>query len=208
MSKTNSYAAKARKQGILASINSVGDQPRLPTKNSWKDSGIELVKDLAFGVGAGSLLAAVVGRPSLLAGMAISFTGYMVGSRVVTAMGLGTMAYGTAGLISGGVSGTGISGVKERVKTLGHDFKYRLFLDKILKSKKDDTSQPTNGLGNVRYFVYPGDDQFRGPGDNPLDTSSLDRIQSQVEQSAQQYQQVNGMLAGADFGQLTQERIY
>lgn len=218
----NSYEKKARKEGILSglketamAIDSVNNQ-RHPTQGKPGASALEFLKDLGLGVFGGALVAKFAGRASTLWGIPISYLGYLAGSRSLTALGLGTMAYGASPAL--GVSGPSSAGFKEKLHELGEEFKYRFYLDKILKNKKTETqasptppvTTPVSGTEQVRYFMYPQTD-MQGPGD--LDMSALDRLNAQVEESAKAYrtenpekpQAVSGL--GAAIGELLNERI-
>lgn len=211
MSNKNSYASNARRRGFLSGFDSIAETT-LATKGQFAASAGEMAKDLLIGAGGGAVVAALVGgRISLPLGIATSLAGYMTGSRSLTALGLGTMSFGAGKLAYEGVSGTAVSGLKDRFKALADDFKYRLFLDKVLKSRKTETqTQTTSGVGEVRYFVYPQDEQKALAA---VDTSALDELERQIAASAQQYQQqrqqpqpqVNGYVAG--LGDLD-ERIF
>jgi hypothetical protein len=56
-------------------------------------------------------------------------------------------------------------------------FTSKLFLDKIIKKKTEET---TNGMGAVQYYEYPNENK-------ELDFSALDRLHNQVVQSGIDY---------------------
>lgn len=104
------------------------------------------------------------------------------------------MASGTYQAMSGmnGKPASGLNGVKERLLAFKDDMKKRIFLDKVLKAKEkkeEKTDEGTNGLGQVQYFVYPNSEESMGA----LDMSELDKIQKQIQNSAMNFNQVNGV---------------
>ena len=104
------------------------------------------------------------------------------------------MASGTYQAMSGmnGKPASGLNGVKERLLAFKDDMKKRIFLDKVLKAKEkkeEKTGEGTNGLGQVQYFVYPNSEESMGA----LDMSELDKIQKQIQNSAMNFNQVNGV---------------
>lgn len=214
----NTYEKNARKKSVMEKLrefDSIANQSHA-TKGQWLASAGELAKDLLIGVGAGALLAKITSPASFYVGLPITYAGYMLGSRSLTSLGLGTMSYGVVSSLGMGAVG-GKTTMKEKFHELGQEFKQRLLLDKMLKSKKADTSTPpatttpVSGTEKVRYFMYPDQGQVSGPGD--LDMSALERLNAQVEQSARAYkaqnpeprQSVSG-LAGA-LQEMMNERI-
>lgn len=170
MSKRNSYREKARKQSLLGISTTVEE-----TKGDWKSTLAET--GVAFVVGGilGSFAGHVVGRPSLALGVLATGASYYLGSRLGASFGIGMMASGYVNTINPSLSGT--ESMKDRAKIFADGLKSRMYLDKVLKSKKDPE------LGNVRYFVYPS-----GAGsDAPMDMSALDRLEQQVAASARSY---------------------
>ncbi len=89
--------------------------------------------------------------------------------------------------------------MKERMAAFKEEFKRKLFLDKITKSKKKEeekSEEGTNGMGEVQYFTYPNGKELEGAADH---LNVLDRIEKQVEESAKKFeakQSVSGGLEG------------
>jgi hypothetical protein len=190
--------ASDRKSKIMALI-----QEDLDTEGNAKNSLIETLKTTVAG-GAGLGLGAVIGKPSLLTGLAIIFIGQYYKSSKIVAAGIGMVA-GGAYKAQSSINGTevgGLDGAKERLKALGQDMKERLYIDKIkgLISKKAESG--TSGLGNVSYFEYPK--EVEG-----LDMGSLDAIEREINRQAEAFESRRG---GQTFehvdGNEDEERIY
>jgi hypothetical protein len=174
---TNSYEKKARKKHLLGFI---------PDTGNAKQAAIDTGKDLLIGAIGGGLAGAVLGRSSLLVGIAVTGISNYLKLKAGTSFGIGMMASGGYQTITSvnGTSQNGFEGVKERMQAFKEDMKQKLFLDKILKTKKAD--EGTNGIGDVQYFTYPG---------NELNGNvALDHIEQQIAASAEAYdaQQVSG----------------
>ena len=172
MSKRNSYREKARKHSLLGISTTVEE-----TKGDWKSTLAET--GVAFVVGGilGSFAGHVVGRPSLALGVLATGASYYMGSRLGASFGIGMMAAGYVNSTNPSLSGLG--SVKDRAKVFAEGLKSRMYLDKILKSKNQDSE-----LGNVRYFVYPSETTSLNA---PMDMSALDRLEQQVAASARAY---------------------
>jgi len=185
MAKKNHYEKKAEREDFLGSLTT-----ELETKGDAKNSAIETGKDIVVGVIGGGVAGAIVGRASFLIGTAITGIGHYTKNKFASIFGMGMMASGGYQAMQGSVSGVekeGLEGVKERLQNFKEDFKQRLFLDKILKSKKPN-SETTNGMGEVKYFVYPNSDNS-----NEVDMSALEKIENQIRESGTNYaQQVSG----------------
>jgi hypothetical protein len=175
---TNSYEKKAKKKELLGFIPDTGN-----VKQAAMDTG----RDLLLGAIGGGLAGAVLGRSSLLVGIAVTGISNYLKLKAGTSFGIGLMAAGGYQTISS-VNGTslgGFEGVKERVQAFKEDLKQKLFLDKILKTKKTD--EAVSGVGEVQYFTYPGANELEG-------NAALDHIEQQIAASAEAYdaQQVSG----------------
>ncbi len=169
--KKNRYQQKARKKNFFAGMN---DQ--LPTKGDLKNSALETGKVILVGVLGGGLIGAMIGRPSLLAGIATSGFGFYSGNKLVQLVGMGMMAsnsFQKAGEVSGL---EGLDGIKERLKAYKEAMSERLYLDKILKKK----GAATSGFGDLQYFSYP-DSSMNGA------LAALDDIDEQITESARQF---------------------
>ena len=164
---------------------------REDTKGDMKNTSLETVKDFAVGAVGGGLAGAAIGKPSLLAGIATSFIGHYTGLPILTNLGLGMMASGSTQIGASMVNGlSGMESVKERVKAFGQGLKERLYIDKFIKSKSQNSESGTNGMGSVQYFKYPKSDT------QELDMGSLDTIEHQIARMGEQYehQQMSGTL--------------
>jgi hypothetical protein len=175
---TNSYEKKAKKKELLGFIPDTGN-----VKQAAMDTG----RDLLIGAIGGGLAGAVLGRSSLLVGIAVTGISNYLKLKAGTSFGIGLMAAGGYQAISSvnGPSLSGFEGVKERVQAFKEDLKQKLFLDKILKTKKTD--EAVSGVGEVQYFTYPGGNELEG-------NAALDHIEQQIAASAEAYdaQQVSG----------------
>ncbi len=188
----SSIAAANRKQKILGILADA------ETKGQVKDSVIEGLKTTAAGV-AGAFIGGAIGRPSFLIGIGATMAGHYFGSHKVASFGVGMIATGGASIV-GGVNGTGANGfegVKERMKAVATDFKHRLYIDKFTKKKKK-TEDATDGLGEVQYFKYPG---------NELDMGSLDAIEQEILNRTEVVEEPQ-MQASYDDMTGSEERIY
>lgn len=173
----NSYEKKARKKHLLGFIPDTGNP---------KQAAIDTGKDLLIGAIGGGLAGAILGRSSLLVGIAVTGISNYLKLRAGTSFGIGMMAAGGYQTISSvnGTSQNGFDGIKERMEAFKEDLKQKLFLDKILKTKK--TEEAVSGVGDVQYFTYPGN-ELNG-------NAALDHIEQQIAASAEAYdaQQVSG----------------
>lgn len=194
MKKKNSYEKKAQKKQLLDGVAAEH------AKGDIKRSALETGRDILVGAIGGGLAGAVLGRSSFLVGIAVTGVGHYMGSNGAAAFGVGMMASGGYQAVAGAMNGTekeGFEGVKERMAAFKEEFKRKLFLDKIIKSKKEEkTEEGTNGMGEVQYFTYPNGKELEGASDH---LNVLDRIEKQVEESAKKFeakQSVSGGLQG------------
>ncbi|MES2565480.1 MAG: hypothetical protein V4565_01360 [Bacteroidota bacterium] len=193
----NSYKKAALKKALSGTEDAT-------TGEKMKDAATELGKDLVVGVIGGGVAGAVLGRLSFVVGAAVSGVGHFAKSRIASALGLGMMASGTYQSLSGmnGKPASGLDGVKERLLALKDDMKKRIFLDKVLKAKKEEKTEETgtNGLGQVQYFLYPNTEESMGE----LDMSALDKIHQSIQNSA-----TNGLNGEEEMGEVEpSEKIY
>lgn len=176
--KKNRYQKKASKKHFLSGMNE-----GLPTKGNPKNTVLETGKDILIGVLGGGLIGAVVGKPSLIVGIATTGVGHYTGNKLVQILGIGMMA-ANGFQKSNSVSGlSGLAGVKERLQAYKESMSEKFFLDKIMKKK----GTATNGIGELQYFSYPG--SMNG------ELAALDDIEQQIAESAMQFQ---GQMLGDD----------
>jgi hypothetical protein len=163
----SSIAAANKKEKILAILRDA------ETKGEVKNSVVEGLKTTVAGV-AGAFIGGAIGRPSFLLGIGTTMAGHYLGSHKVASFGVGMIATGGANIVDG-VKGTpvnGFEGVKERMKAVAQNFKHSLYVDKFTKKKTTTkTDEGTDGLGEVQYFKYPG---------NELDMGSLNSIEQEL----------------------------
>ena len=197
MSKKKSKKSSYKKHSQVLSLTS-----ELDTKGNAKNSAIETLKDLTIGVVGGGLAGAAIGKPSLLVGLGTSLIGHYAGVPMATSFGLGMMASGGYQIGSSAVNGlSGMNGVKERVKSFSENFKQRLYLDKIIKPKKQE-EESTNGMGNVQYFKYPQSEN------KELDMGSLDNIEQEITRLGEQYERKQMSGTYDDMAGMNDEVIY
>lgn len=184
--KKNSYEKKAQKKQLLEGI--VASH----AKGDFKKTALETGRDILIGAVGGGLAGAVLGRSSFLVGVAVTGVGHYMGSNGAAAFGVGMMASGGYQAVAGAMNGTqkeGIEGVKERMTAFKEEFKRKLFLDKIIKSKKKEEGksdeQGANGMGDVQYFTYPNGKELEGASDY---LNALDHIEKQVAESAKAFE--------------------
>ncbi len=201
MKKKNAYFKKAQKKQVLE--GTTAEQ----TKGDLKRSALETGRDMLVGAIGGGMAGAILGRSSLLVGIAVTGVGHYMGSNGAAAFGVGMMASGGYQAVAGALNGReqeGFEGVKERMAAFREEFKRKLFLDKILKSKKKSPPEEgIKGVGEVQYYTYPNEKELEGIEGH---LSALDQIEKQVEESAKTFesqQHVSGGLEGEeDFGML------
>lgn len=186
MAKKNSYEKKAQKKQLLEGVAQDN------AKGSLKHTALETGRDILLGAVGGGLAGAVLGRSSFLVGIAITGVGHYMGSNGAASFGVGMMASGGYQAVAGAMNGTekeGFEGVKERMSAFKDEFKRKLFLDKIIKSKKKEeeksSEEGTNGMGDVQYFTYPNSKELEGAADH---FETLDRIEKQVAASAKAFE--------------------
>lgn len=187
---------KYQKEALKKALSGAGDASAIA---KTKDAATELGKDIVVGVIGGGVAGAALGRLSFVVGAAVTGVGHFAKSRIASVLGLGMMASGTYQSMAGmnGKPTSGLEGVKERLLSLRDDMKRRVFLDKVLKAKPKKTAdEGTNGMGEVQYFLHPGNEEV-----GALDMSALDSIEKQIQESGERYSQVNGLqgqLSGED----------
>jgi hypothetical protein len=143
-----------------------------------KESAIQTGKDLLIGVIGGGIAGAVIGKSSLLIGIGVTGYGHFANKPTLSTFGIGMMASsGFTAQGTNGVDGFSAEDVKARVMSFKDSIASKLFLDKIIKKK---TEESTNGVGAVQYYEYPNENK-------ELDFSALDRLHSQVVQSGIDY---------------------
>jgi hypothetical protein len=180
--KKNRYQQKAKKKHFLS-----GMSDSLPSKGNVKNTVLETGKDILVGVLGGGLIGAVIGRPSLPAGIVITGAGHYTGNRLLQLVGIGLMA-ANGFQKSETVAGLeGLDGVKERLQAYKLSLQEKFYLDKLLK-KNAATVATTNGFGELQYFNYP-DPSING------ELAALDDIERQIAESAMQFQ---GQMTGED----------
>lgn len=188
--KKNHYVQKARQKSLAGT----GSSHAVETKGDLKKSAAYIGRDILFGVG-GSIAGAVVGRSSLLVGIAVTGAGHYLGSPSAAMFGVGMMAsggYQTVNASMNGVEKEGMEGIKERFVNFKENLKRQLFLDKIMSKKgkeKSEDEESTNGVGDVQYFKHPSSEEVNGG----LNYTAINRIEQQIEESGKQFAEMNGM---------------
>jgi hypothetical protein len=190
MSRKNQYAKRSAKKSFLGAITQTHE-----TEGEIKGTLIETGKDALLAIGGG-FVGSLMGRGSLLTGIAVTAIGHYTKNRLATAFGFGMMA--AVGLkLKDGVGATDnpdtIEGIKERAIAFKDSLTEKLFLDKILKKQE---AIPASGLGDVQYFTYPEEQSQSQLGAGEIDLSVLDQLENQVAQSAANFrqQQMKGIL--------------
>ncbi len=178
--KKGSYAKQARRNSFLAGLGSP-----LATKGNIKNSALETGKDILICVLGGGIIGAAIGRPSLAVGIVTTGLGHYSGNKLTQLLGLGMMAANGFQKSTSTVSGLeGLDGVKERLQAYKENFSEKLYLDKF--KKKTTTAAATNGIGELQYFNYPGND-----------LAALSAIEEQIADSAIQF---NGGMPELEMG--------
>lgn len=182
---------KAKQKSLTGTVTAAKSE----TKNNIKNTMIFTGRDVLIGAIGGGLAGALVGRSSLLVGLVVTGAGHYLGSSSAAMFGVGMMASGGYQTVSGAMNGTakdGIEGVKERFSNFQDNLKRQLFLDKIKLPKKKKADETTDGMGNVQYFKHPGSETDLN-GKSTVDLSEMDHIESQINESAKQFAEKNGM---------------
>ena len=188
--KKNSYELEAEKTSLLGEITK-----DLETKGDLKNTAIETLKDVVIGVVAGGVAGSAIGRASLVIGAAVTGLGHYYKSRLASVFGVGMMAANgfqqtdeqMKGTTKDGLEGT-LEGAKERVMNFKDSFSQKLFLDKILKSKKqEEKKDDTKGVGDVQYFTYPENKELGEGSQQELDLTALDRLEKQIAESGKNF---------------------
>lgn len=185
MKKKSKYK---RKRGLHGTDTAKG------TTHNVKATAIQTGKDLLIGVIGGGIAGAVIGKPALLIGVGVTGYGHYANKPTLTTFGIGMMA--SSGFNSGtnGVDGFSVEDVKTRVMNFKDSFTSKLFLDKFIKPKTEETA---NGIGAVQYYDYPQENK-------ELDLSALDRLQAQVVQSGIDYKK---SMQGFEFNRERKDEI-
>lgn len=188
MSKSkNTYARKTKKKGFLNGITTP-----LETKKDLPNSLMETGKDLVIGAIGGGAAGAVMGKWSLLSGVAVTILGHYFENTLTSAFGLGMMSSGAVSTING-VNGTEdkdtIEGIKERLSLFKDSLSQRFFIDKLKQLKQPTApanTAATAPVGEVQYFSYP--DNVNGMGDAVSDRehiAMLNNLENQIASQAQ-----------------------
>lgn len=184
----NQYFEKRKREALMGTASA----HEVETKGDFKKTAAYTGRDILFGAIGGSLAGAVVGRSSLLVGIAVTGAGHYFGSPSAAMFGVGMMASGGYQTVSAAMNGTGkegIEGIKERFGNFKENLKRQLFLDKIMTKKKEKENsgddESTNGMGRVQYFKHPSAKE--------LDFTEANRIEQQIEESGKKFAQMNGM---------------
>ena len=194
--QNNQYKQNARKKNFLKGMNE-----ELPTKGNVKNTVLETGKDLLVAVLGGGLIGSAIGRPSLAIGLVTTGTGHYTQNRLLTLLGIGMMA-ANGFQKSKAVNGLeGLDGVKERLMAYKENFSEKLYLDKIIKPKKQE-EESTNGMGNVQYFKYPQSEN------KELDMGSLDNIEQEITRLGEQYERKQMSGTYDDMAGMNDEVIY
>lgn len=194
MSKSKNIYLKKAKQKSLTGTSEAAQVAE--TKHDFKKTAIYTGRDILFGGIGGALAGALVGRSSLLLGIAVTGAGHFLGSPSAAMFGVGLMASGGYQAASGamhGVEKDSLEGIKERFASFKDSLKHQLYLDKLIPHKKatsqkteSEKEETTNGVGEVQYFKHPGNEESDLSG-NELDMSEANKIISQIHASAESF---------------------
>lgn len=187
------FGRRARSKSLLGSLGT-----RLDTKGNGKHAALETGKDFVLSVLVGGVVAAIIGKPSLLVGAGVTGLGHYLGSPVASHIGVGMMASTVGSMMNGtGVSGIdGLDGVKERLAAFRKSLAERTYIDKIFKRPADVAGAP---VGDLQYFDYgrmagilPQRELYGEMGE-PDDLAALDDIERQIERAGIERLQGLGM---------------
>ena len=157
-----------------------------------KNSAVGTLRDVGVGVAGGGLLGSLIGKHSFLIGLATSFGGYYFANPTVSSLGMGLMAAngfqvsknnapaGTQGLEGFNLKQE-LENAKQRVVNFRDNFADKLYLDRFVKKGV------SGNLGDVDYYLHG---QL---GDEDDAVAELDRIEEQLFESAEQFQNENAI---------------
>lgn len=141
MEPGNYYEDKAKRQFInqnKKNITQKSDHSKNGTEK-WKDTAKGMGTDLVVGVLGGGLVAAAIGKPALLVGLAVSGYGHYAQNKMISALGLGIMASGTMSALNSKAEAPVLT---DRVRAFGEELKRKLFLDKLFPNKGESLNGP------------------------------------------------------------------
>lgn len=196
----NKYEKEAQRKTLMG----LGEAASIEKKKEgvdYKKTFAQTGRDILIGGIGGGLMGTVMGRYSFLTGIVVTGIGHALNSPATSGFGIGLMASGGfqgVGSINGTDGVEGIEGVKERLSHYKENIKKQFFIDKLQKGKtsKSNTSsteESTNGLNNVQYFRHPNPNETELNGNKDLDFTEANRLEQQLEASANHFAQKQGM---------------
>jgi len=121
-------------------------------KEKLKDTATSVGKDVLIGVLGGGFGAAVFGKYSFFAGLALSSYGHHTENKDIATLGLGMMSSNSMTTLQGveqDPKATMMDRMQERVKAFGEELKRKLFLDKLLPANKQEKPNEGNDLNDT-----------------------------------------------------------
>lgn len=139
MDNQNYYEDKENRQFFNKTAKVPKQKPEQEEKEpeKWKETAKGVGTDLVIGVLGGGLLAAAIGRPAFLVGLAVSGYGHYAQNKVISALGLGIMASGTMSALNKKGEDPNM---KERLIAFREELKRKIYLDKLLPVGKESLS--------------------------------------------------------------------
>jgi hypothetical protein len=187
----NKYAKQAQRTELMGFTEKLKNHDY---KKTLADTG----KDIIIGGIGGGLAGTLIGRYSFLLGIVVAGVGHAFNSPATSGFGVGLMASGGFQGVNP-VNGTDdvVDGVKDRLAHYKENIKKQFFIDKLQKLKADKkdagAEEGTNGMGNVQYIKHPNPEDTDLNGKTELDFSEANKLEQQIEESAKQFAQKQGM---------------
>lgn len=136
MDTCNYYEDKAKRQFQNETVKNakVKHEKEENTAGNLKATAKGVGTDLVIGVLGGGLIAAAIGKPAFLIGLAVSSYGHYVKNRMISALGLGIMASGTMSALNNKGEQPNL---EKRLIEFREELKRKLYLDKLIPEQKN-----------------------------------------------------------------------
>lgn len=159
MEPSNYYEEKSKRQFVNENKKTTKEKLMEAEEKSgdWKETAKDVGTDLVVGVLGGGLAAAAIGKPSLLVGLVISGYAHHTKNKILSALGLGMMASGTMSALTGKSQAPNMA---DRLGAFKDELKRKLFLDKLLPTKKPSLEGINSLTEEKREIVVPTASDF------------------------------------------------
>lgn len=174
------------------------DQNEDSGKENVKRALKELGKDVALGVLAGGLGAAVFGRYSFYAGAVISGYGHYSENKALSTLGLGMMSSSSMTAAQGvkqDPKAPLMANVQERVKAFGQELQRKLLLSKISPATETDPQEDLDGIKqrkSIKPVTDTGKNISSAPAVKPDQLEPIADLWSEIKQKEKAEQKPEG----------------